>query len=119
MHDVRDGKLNARRDAQRVLVRPDALDIAHRTRPEPGAGAIGDAEVHRHTDQRDVEAAEIGKRRRIGTVRRGEQRRDVGERPLPALGVAEDLRSHRGEFRIEDVAALGVGVFAVQGGEFV
>jgi hypothetical protein len=53
-----------------VVVRADPLDVAHRTRPEPRAGAIGDAEVHRHTDKRNVEAAEIGKRRRIRTVRR-------------------------------------------------
>ena len=53
-------RLAERRDPQHVLVGADALDRAHRARPEARAGAVGDAEVHRHADQREIEAAEIG-----------------------------------------------------------
>ena len=51
-----------------MLVGADALDGAHRPRAEPGAGAVGDAEIHRHADERDVEAGEaLGRRRPAGS----------------------------------------------------
>ena len=59
-----------------VLVRPDALDRAHRARTEPRAGAVGDAEVHRHADQRDVEIAEAA--RRCASGRNGAARNVAG-----------------------------------------
>ena len=92
-----------------MLVGADALDAAHGAGAEPRAGAVGDAEVHRHADQRDVEAGKsvAGGVRREG---RAEQRRGIGERPLAAVGRGEDLRGDRGEGGIVDVAALGVGV---------
>ena len=46
---------------ERVLVGADALHRAHRARTEARAGAIGDAEIHRHADQRDVDAAELAR----------------------------------------------------------
>ena len=72
---------------QHVLVGADALDRAHRARPEARAGAVGDAEVHRHADQREIEAAEIGLGRRVGPIGRAEQGGDVGERPFAAVAV--------------------------------
>ena len=70
-----------------MLVRADALDRAHRARPEARAGAVGDAEVHRDADQREIEPAEIGQVRRLAAVGRAEQRRDVGERPFAPVAA--------------------------------
>ena len=48
------------RGAQRMVHRTHALDGAHRARTKARAGAVGDAEIHRHADDRDIEAAEAG-----------------------------------------------------------
>ncbi len=116
--DVGGRHVDGRRDPQRVLVRADALDRAHRPRAEPRAGPIGDAEVHRHADERDIELA-VGLGERIGSERQAEERRRIGERPLAPLGAGEYLRRDRREFRVVNVAALGVGVFLAQGVELL
>ena len=64
--DVGDLDSAERRQPMDVVIGPDALDRPHRPRPEPRAGPVGDAEVHRHADQRRIEAAEIGQLQRIG-----------------------------------------------------
>ena len=107
-------RCDSRRDAQRVLVGPDALDGAHRARAKARPGPIGDAQVHRHADERDVEAAASGLRKRVGSKRQAEKRRGIRERPFAPLGAGEDLRGDRRELRVVDVAALGVGIFAAQ-----
>ena len=48
-----------RRDLEHVLIGADALDRAHRARTESRAGAVGDAKIHRHADQRDIDVAEL------------------------------------------------------------
>ena len=70
-------------------------------------------------DQCDVEPAEIGERGDVWTKRRADERRRIGERPLAGLSGRENLRCDRCEFRIEDVAALGVRILAAQGFELV
>ena len=112
--DVGGRQVGVGRNAQRVLVGPDALDGAHRARAEPRAGPIGDAEIHRHADERDVEAAASGLRQRIGSERQAEKRGGIRERPFAPLGAGEDLRRDRREFRVVDVAAFGIGIFAAQ-----
>ena len=78
-----------RRDLQRMLVGADALDRAHGARAEAGAGAVGDAEVHRHADQRHVEAGEIGSGGRRRPEGRAEQGRRIGERPFAPVGAVK------------------------------
>ena len=73
--------------AEHVLVRPDPLDRTHRARAETGAGPVGDAEIHRHADERHVETAEIRQGRRGRPVRQVEEGRDVGERPSAAVAL--------------------------------
>ena len=66
--------LRPRHDTEPMIVGTDALDIAHRTGSEAGARPIGDAQIHRHPDQRDVEPAkvgQIGRLRPVGQVQKG------------------------------------------------
>ncbi len=53
--------LAARRHLQRMVIGADALDLAHRPRPEPRAGPVGDAEIHRHPDQRHLSPPKSGR----------------------------------------------------------
>ncbi len=102
---------------QHVLVGADALDGAHRARPEPGAGPVGDAEIHRHADERDVEAGEaLGGR--VRPMRRGKEGRRLRERPFAPLALELGLR-HALEFGVVERPALGVGVAAAQIRELV
>ena len=55
-------------DSEPVIVGPDALDIAHRPRSEARARPIGDAQIHRHPDQRDIECTEIRQVRSLRSV---------------------------------------------------
>jgi hypothetical protein len=75
--DVGDGKAHERRLTQDVLVGPDALDIADGARTEAGAGAVGDAEIHRHAQQGDVDSGFAAK---LKSGRNGAQQgRGAGE----------------------------------------
>ncbi len=116
--DVGGRDVDVRRDPQRVLVRPDALDRAHRPRAKPRPGPVGDAEVHRYANERDIELA-VGLRECVGSERQAEERCRIGEWPLASLGAREYLRGDRCEFGVVDVAALGVGVFLAQGVELL
>ncbi len=103
-----------RRAVEHVVVGADALDSAQRPRPEARAGAVGDAEVHRHADHGDLQIAEI----RIVVVdlhvRRGEEGRHarIGRDARPALG--ENLVGHPPELRVEQLAAMALAIFAAQ-----
>ena len=112
--DVGDRQVGQRRDAQCMIVRADALDRAHRARSQARTAAIGDAQVHRHADQRDVEPAEIRQRGDVRPERHPDEGCGIGEWPLAALGVREHLRGDGGKFRIENVAALGIRIFQAQ-----
>src|SRR4030081_274979 len=46
-------------DAQCVFIGADPLHCPDRAWTEPRPGAVGDAEIHRHTDQRHIQATEI------------------------------------------------------------
>ena len=97
------------RGAQRMIHRPHALDGADGTRTEARAGAVGDTEIHRHTDDRHVEAAEAGRRQGVGTIRSADEGRDIGEGPF-ALVAGELGRGHLGEMPIVNIAAAGSGI---------
>jgi hypothetical protein len=58
--DVGNLELGKWRQSMDVMVGPDALDPAHGAWSEPGAGPVGDAEIHWHTRQSHVQAAEVG-----------------------------------------------------------
>ncbi len=83
------------------MIGPDALDGAHRARAETRAAAIGDAQIHRYAEQRDVEA---GGARRMG---RGEEGRHAAIRLAAHAGGAEQ--------RVEDLLEFRVVVFAATG----
>src|SRR3546814_6783659 len=79
-------------------------DVCSSDLPQARAGTIGDAEIHRHADQRVVETVQV--RLVTGLVRaerRVEEGGHAGERPQ-APAAAEDLLSNLGEVRIEDGA---------------
>ncbi len=116
--DIGDGEWTYRRHAQDVLVGPDPFDAAHGAGAEPRAGTVGDAKVHGHADQRDVEAGKAG-RQRIRHEGSGKQRCRIGEWPLAAIGRGENLRGDGGEGRVVDVTALGVGIFCSERPELV
>ncbi len=74
-----------------MVVGADALDGAQRPRPKAGAGTVGDAEIHRHADQRDLKIAEIGIFRIDFLQRRVEQGRYAGIGGGTGAGCIEDL----------------------------
>ena len=106
--DIGDLQSPHRGDPQHMLVRADPLDRANGARPEASAGPVGHAEVHRHADQRDVEPGKAGGGRlgpsgapmKVAGPANGHLR-------LSALGRPA---SDRGEMRVVDIAALGLGV---------
>ena len=72
--DVGGLALRSRHDAERMIVGADALDLAHRAGSEAGPRPVGNAEIHRHPDQRDIEPAkigQIGRLRPVGQVQQG------------------------------------------------
>ena len=116
--DIGDAGLGAGRHAQHMLVRADALDRPYRPRPQPGTGTVGDAEVHRHADQRDAHPGEIAAGR-VWQKRRAEKGRGIGKRPFAPVAVGE-LRSGRlAEIGIVDVAARRPFVAGAQGLQFL
>ena len=97
-----------------MVVGADALDRAHRPRPEPGAGAVGDAEIHRDADERHVEPAEIGQIGRLGPIRHIEQGRDAGIGHRPAIALAEHQAERLAEALGRHLGFLGANVFGAQ-----
>src|SRR3546814_15913341 len=77
-------------------------DVCSSDLPQARAGTIGDAEIHRHAEQRVVETVQV--RLVTGLVRaerRVEEGGHAGEGPQ-APAAAEDRRSNPGAGRIED-----------------
>ena len=62
---------------------------AHGARSEARAGAVGDAEIHRHADQRDVELATPVMRQSVGMKGRADEGRRIGEGPFAVIGAME------------------------------
>ena len=112
--DVGDLELGQRRQAVDVMVGPDALDCAHRSRSEPRAGPVGDAEVHRHAHQRRVEAREVALLHRIGAQGRVEQGGDALVGLGPAVGAGKHLLDDLAEFGIVRLARRGGRVSRAQ-----
>ena len=75
-------------DAQHMLIGSDPLDAAHGTGPETRARPVRYAEIHGHTDERDVEASKA-RSRCISGEAGAEQRRGIGKGPFPAVGRGE------------------------------
>ncbi|UIL30153.1 hypothetical protein LZK75_23460 [Rhizobium leguminosarum] len=83
-----------------MFVRPHALDSPDGPRPQPRAGTIGDAEIHRHADQGHVKRLKhLGPQAVLDEtgVQKG---RRVGEGPFAAVAVLEYARRHGAEVRI-------------------
>ncbi len=81
--------------------------VAHRAGSEAGARAVGDAEIHRHPDQRDVEPAKIRQLGRLGPVRQVQQGRNTGKRHRPPVIGAEHQRQRLSELGGRDLGFLG------------
>ena len=111
--NVGHGEFRQRRHAQDVLVRPDPLDVAHGARPEAGARTIGDAEIHRHAQKREVDFAAL-RRGEVGAVRRAQQRRNAGVRRRPLAGALEQRVGDGAKMRIEDSRIGRVAVLGAQ-----
>ena len=58
--DIGDAQILNRCATENVIVGSDPLDGAQGARPEARARTIGDAEIHRHADDGDLQIAEIG-----------------------------------------------------------
>ena len=97
-----------------MLVGADALDGAHRARPKPRARAVGDAQIHRHADEREIQAAEIGQVGRLGTIGRTEQGGDIGERPFAAVAARKLQVGDSLEMLVVDLAAGRVTIALAQ-----
>src|SRR3546814_3128097 len=100
-----------------MVIRPDALDVAQRPRPEVCARAVGDAEVHRHADEGDLQIAEVRVLRVDLPVGRVEQGRHPRIGRLAGSRLAEDLVGDLLEARIEEVSAVALGVLLAQRSE--
>ena len=81
-----------------VVVGSDALDAAHGAGPEPGPGPVGDAQVHRYADERDVQSGEIA------DAAEPQGRADEGRHPLVGLGPAVSAGKHQ----LAHLAEVGV-----------
>ena len=110
--------LGFRHDTQGVVVGADPLDVAHRAGSKAGAGPVGDAQIHRHADQRDVEPAKIRQIGRLGPERQIEEGRDPGERHRPLVSAAKHQRQRLPEIVRRDFGFFGALVFGAQGFEF-
>ena len=88
--------------------------VRNGARPETGAWTVGDAEIHRHADDGDLEVAEIGLvgiHRHIG---RGQEGRHAGIRRKARAALGENLVRHLAEFRIEQLAAMAFAILGPQ-----
>ena len=97
-------------DIEGMVVGSDPLDGADRPRSEPRARPIGDAQIHRHADQGEVQAAEVllvGGLRAIGGIEEG---RNAGVRQPAFVAALEDQGHDLGEPGIIDLAGLGLRV---------
>jgi hypothetical protein len=99
-----------------VLERSDALDRAHRPRSEPRAGAVGNAEIHRDADERDIEPGEAVAGR-LRAILRAQKRSGFRPGPFPALALELAL-GDAPEFGIMHLAPAGPRITQPQSVEF-
>ena len=83
--------------------------------PKREPGAVGDAEIHRHADDRDLQVAEIRLVVVDRQVGRREEGRDAGIGREPGAALGEDLVGDLAEARVEHLAAMAFAVFPAQG----
>jgi len=115
--DVCNLEIEDRRAVEHVVVGADAVDGAQRAGSEARPGAVGNSEVHRHADDRDLQVTEIRVLRIDRAVRRAEEGRHscIGS----STGtVREDLFPDPGKFRIEDFARPIAVIFRPQALQF-
>ena len=98
------------------MIGADAFDGADGAGAEAAAGAVGDAEVHRHADQGEVDAGEVGFEG-VGGKRRIEKGRDAFVGLGAPIAREQDVGDFL-EFGIEDIGGAGFAVFFAQGVEF-
>ena len=115
--DIGDIAFAARGDFERMVVGADALDVAHRPRSQPGAGAVGDAEIHRHADQCHIERAEIREIGRIGPIRRVQKGGEPSIGHRAAVGAAEHQGQRFSELLGRDLSLFCAFVFGAQRAE--
>ena len=70
------------RDPQCMFVGADPLYRPNRAWAEPRSGAVGDAEIHRHADQRHIQATQIRGHGRLRPVRQAEKGCRARKRPF-------------------------------------
>ena len=112
--DVGDVAFAARGDFEGVVVRADAFYVAHRPRSQPGAGAVGDAEIHRHADQCHIEPGEIGQIGRIRPIRCVQKGGEPGIGHRAAVGAAEHQGQGSSELLGRDLGLFCAVVFGAQ-----
>ncbi len=98
-----------------VVVRPDAFDGTFFRRTEARAWPVGDAQIHRHADESDLQAGEIGRVGGVGPIGRVEQAGEAAVRRLAPVGAVEPYGHGLGEPGIGDLGALGPGKGGAQG----
>src|SRR2546428_10850613 len=96
-----------------MVIGPDPVDLTHSPRTETRPRTIGDAEIHRDANERNIETAEFL------LVRRIEQGGDPGVRQLTLSPGTKEARGGLLEGRIKNVIALGVLIFLSESCEFV
>jgi hypothetical protein len=101
-----------------MIVRADPLDRPQRPRPEARAGAVGDAEIHRHPDHRHLQVAEIRILGRDLAIGRGKEGRDAGIGRNAGAALGKDLVGDAAELRVEQIAAMALAVFGAQRVQF-
>src|SRR3546814_10389008 len=95
-----------------MVIRPDALDVAQRPRPEACARAVGDAEVHRHADEGDLQIAEVRVLRVDLPVGRVEQGRHPRIGRLAGSRLADRSEEHTSE--LQSIMRTSYAVFCLK-----
>jgi len=96
------------------LYGPDPLDGTQRPRAKSGAGAVGDAKIHRHADERDVELAELLGLDNERPVRRSQQGRHAGIGFGACAARAEDAVRHLAPLGVDHLAGVRRAVLAAK-----
>ena len=116
--DIGDLAIGTRHHPQRMLVGTNPLDTAHGARTQARTSTVGDAKIHGHADQGNVQPAEIRQARRIRSVGRGEEGGGVGKWQDSFAALAELGLRHAAEFGVEELATLIFEILVAEPAEF-
>ena len=105
-----------RSDAKNVLERSYALHGAHGARSKSCTRPVGDAQIHRYSDERDIEP---GERVCLRLEWSTQQRRRVGKWPFALIAVPEDGGGHPRELGIENFPPASAAERLAQGLELL